>query len=83
METRTIHETDERGEQVTRREVLHQGETYEFEVDLSAGEEEGRDGHIYDGDRSEVPAEVEQALGEFGAGATTDTSGSNGGEGGE
>jgi hypothetical protein len=66
-ETQTQHYNDD-GEQVTEREVRTQGDTYRFEVDLDADDQE--DGHTYqDGDRGDVPEEVEQALREFGAGA--------------
>jgi hypothetical protein len=66
-ETRTSHYNDD-GEQVTEREVTHEGETYRFEVDLDEADSTD-DGHTYlDGDRSEVPDEVEAALREFGAG---------------
>ncbi len=82
METRTIHEKDERGDQRTVREVDHDGETYRFEVDLDAADDDEADGHEYDGDRAAVPAEVEQALGEFGAGASPapDPAASEGGD---
>lgn len=68
MQSRTIHRNDEDGEQVTEREITHAGETYRFRVDLDAADDETADGHEYEGDRDDVPREVEKALTEFGAG---------------
>lgn len=70
MQVHTEHSKDERGIQETERVVEHDGEEYRFAVDLDAAGEE-RDGHrlVGDRDRGDVPAEVEQALGETGAGA--------------
>lgn len=67
----TIHANDEHGQQATFREVEHEGETFEFRVDLGAVDDPEDDGHEYVGeDRGEVPDEVEQALAEHGAGAS-------------
>lgn len=68
MDIQTIH-TNENGTQETRRVVQHGAVEYEFRVDLDATEDPDADGHEYLGDdRDNVPAAVENALTEYGAG---------------
>lgn len=68
MQTRTIHRNDADGNQETIREVVFDGDSYEFAVDLEAADTRTEDGHEYLGD-GEVPTEVREELARFGAGA--------------
>lgn len=74
MHTQTIHAIED-GEQVTRRVVEYDGEEYEFDVDLDAAEDADEDGHSFEGDRNDVPTQVEDALTEFGAGPSSTADG--------
>jgi hypothetical protein len=55
MDVSTVHENSD-GEQTTTREVAHEGETYEFEVERETSE------HTYVGDAETVPDEVVATL---------------------
>lgn len=71
MQTRTIHRNDADGNQETLREVVVDGDSYQFAVDLEAADSPTEDGHEYLGDGT-VPAEVREELARFGAGAAVE-----------